>query len=44
MTDNRVSRKWGFSLPNVNTNILKKVIQWSTYYKVDPTPPENDDA
>ena len=27
-------------LPNINAAILKKVIQWSTYYKDDPPQPE----
>ena len=27
-------------LPNVNAAILKKVIQWATYHKDDPPPPE----
>merc|ERR1712080_476339 len=29
-------------LPNVNAAILKKVIQWATYHKSDPSPPEED--
>ena len=29
-------------LPNVSTNILKKVIEWSTYHKDDPEPKEDD--
>jgi len=31
-------------LPNVNSTILKKVIQWATYHKDDPPPPEEDDG
>ncbi|XP_033622773.1 S-phase kinase-associated protein 1-like [Fukomys damarensis] len=30
-------------LPNVNAAILKKVIQWCTHYKDDPSPPEDDE-
>jgi hypothetical protein len=30
-------------LPNVNSAILKKVIQWSTHHKDDPPPPEDDE-
>ncbi|XP_015783951.1 S-phase kinase-associated protein 1 [Tetranychus urticae] len=30
-------------LHNVNSTILKKVIQWATYHKDDPPPPEEDD-
>lgn len=30
-------------LPNVTGNILKKVIQWCTYHKDDPAPPEDSD-
>ncbi|KAG8188171.1 hypothetical protein JTE90_019450 [Oedothorax gibbosus] len=31
-------------LPNVNSTILKKVIQWATYHQNDPPPPEDDDS
>ncbi|KAF8774689.1 S-phase kinase-associated protein 1-like [Argiope bruennichi] len=31
-------------LPNVNSSILKKVIQWATYHIDDPPPPEDDDS
>ncbi|GFS43300.1 hypothetical protein NPIL_292461 [Nephila pilipes] len=31
-------------LPNVNSAILKKVIQWATYHRDDPPPPEDDDS
>ena len=31
-------------LPNVSTNILKKVIQWSTHHKDEPTPVDDPDA
>uniref|UniRef100_A0A0N5AU78 Skp1-related protein n=1 Tax=Syphacia muris TaxID=451379 RepID=A0A0N5AU78_9BILA len=30
-------------LQNVNGNILKKVIQWCTYHKDDPLPPEDSE-
>lgn len=30
-------------LPNVNSPILKKVIQWATFHKDDPPPPEDDE-
>ena len=30
-------------LPNVNSAILEKVIQWATTHKDDPPPPEDDD-
>ena len=30
-------------LPNVNTAILKKTVQWCTYHKDDPPPPEDDE-
>jgi len=30
-------------LPNVNSTILKKVIQWATYHRDDPLPPEDDE-
>ena len=31
-------------LPNVSTHILKKVIQWSTHHKDEPTPVDDPDA
>ena len=30
-------------LPNVNSGILKRVIQWATNHKDDPPPPEDDE-
>ena len=30
-------------LPNVNATILKRVIQWATHHKSDPSPPEDDE-
>ncbi|XP_071952388.1 S-phase kinase-associated protein 1 [Antedon mediterranea] len=30
-------------LPNVNSSILKKVIQWCTFHKDDPPPPEDEE-
>ena len=30
-------------LPNVNVAILKKVIQWCTFHRYDPSPPEDDE-
>ena len=31
-------------LPNVSTNILKKVIQWSTQHKDEPTPVDDENT
>ena len=31
-------------LPNVSTNILKKVIQWSTHHKDEPTPVDDENT
>ena len=31
-------------LPNVSTNILKKVIQWSTHHKDEPTPVDDPES
>ena len=31
-------------LPNVSTNILKKVIQWSTHHKDEPTPVDDENS
>ncbi|KFB39175.1 S-phase kinase-associated protein 1-like [Anopheles ziemanni] len=31
-------------LPNVNSAILRKVLQWATFHKDDPIPVEDDDS